>query len=102
MPCCSSSSSKAAATATCGTHHSDSSLTTANVNKPLPLLPPPPTIDDAPERYEAFKQRASISSFEQLLQPPASPARVISSPSRESHPDHERVRVRESGVGTSS
>lgn len=73
----------------------------ADINKPLPL-PRTRPVDDAYERYEAFKQRASISSFEQLLQPPASPARVISSPSRESHPDHERVRVRESGVGTSS
>jgi hypothetical protein len=65
----------------------------ADIDKPLPI---PRTIDDAYDRYEAFKQRASISSFEQLLVPPASPVSVIS---RESLPD--RDRVRESGTSAS-
>ena len=60
----------------------------ADIDKPLPL---PRTIDDAYERYEAFKQRTSISSFEQLLVPPAS---VVS---RESHPG-----VKESGTSAAS
>lgn len=77
--------------------------TPAHHDKPLP---PIRTVDDAYERYETFKKqasRASVSSFDQLLLPPASP--VISSPSRESHNhDRERERARDSGgaVGPSS
>jgi hypothetical protein len=58
-------------------------------DKPLPEIR---TVDDAYERYEAFKQQASrtsVSSIDQLLQPPASPVSVNS---RESL--HERDRDR--------
>jgi hypothetical protein len=57
-------------------------------DKPLPEIR---TVDDAYERYEAFKQQASrtsVSSIEQLLQPPASPVSVASRESQQ----HERDR----------
>ena len=61
----------------------------ADINKPLPL-PRTRPVDDAYERYEAFKQRASVSSFEQVL--PASPVSVS---------DRDRV-VKESTAGGGS
>ncbi|KAI9451971.1 hypothetical protein BJY52DRAFT_1295264 [Lactarius psammicola] len=67
----------------------------ADLDKPLPPTRTQAHLDDAYERYEAFKKqasRASVSSFEQLLAP-TSPVSVISSASRESHPDRERDRV---------
>ena len=57
-------------------------LTSSFHDKPLPEIRTG-TVDDAYERYEAFKHeafkqqasRTSVSSIEQLLQPPASPSR---------------------------
>jgi hypothetical protein len=54
--------------------------TPSHHDKPLPEIR---TVDDAYERYEAFKQQASsrtsVSSIEQLLHPPASPVSTTSS-----------------------